>query len=368
MSGDANAGSKASRAKLGALRSVLPYALAYRGRVAGALIALIVASGATLVVPIAVRRMIDFGFSGGNAGLIHAYFIGMIGVVGVLALASGTRYYFVVTLGERVVADLRARPVRPSDPARCGVLRRRKTGEIVSRLSGDTTQLKATFGSSASIALRNFFMFIGAVTMMVVTSPKLSAYVLVDHSRHHPAALRRRARGSRALAPRPGHARRRHRLRRRKPFGGPRHAGLRRRSGDAARFRAAAMGAYEAARPRRSRAPSSPPWRYSSPSPASSSCCGSARRTCSTGRMTGGQLFAVRAVRGAGRGRARRVVGGLERGIGGRRRRRAHRRIAGGRPEIAAPSAPARAADAGARRARVRRRLLRLSRPPRTRC
>ena len=178
MSQSSDAGQKA-RASLAALRPLLPYALAYRGRVAGALIALIVASGATLVVPIAVRRMIDFGFSGEQSGLIRAYFIAMIGVVGVLALASGLRYYFVMTLGERVVADLRGDLFAHLTRLDAGFFDSEKTGEIVSRLSSDTTQLKATFGSSASIALRNFFMFIGAVTMMVVTSPKLSAYVLV---------------------------------------------------------------------------------------------------------------------------------------------------------------------------------------------
>jgi ATP-binding cassette subfamily B protein len=179
MSQSSDAGQKPARASLAALRPLLPYGLAYRGRVAGALIALIVASGATLVVPIAVRRMIDFGFSGQESGLIRDYFIAMIGVVAVLALASGLRYYFVMTLGERVVADLRGDLFAHLTRLDAGFFDSEKTGEIVSRLSSDTTQLKATFGSSASIALRNFFMFIGAVTMMVVTSPKLSAYVLV---------------------------------------------------------------------------------------------------------------------------------------------------------------------------------------------
>ena len=140
---------------------------------------MIVASATTLVVPFAVRRMIDFGFSDSNAGLIHVYFAGLIGVVAVLALSSGARYYFVMTLGERVVADLRGDlfgHLTRLDPS---FFDAEKTGEIVSRLSADTTQLKATFGSSASIALRNFFLFLGAVALMVITSPKLSAFVLV---------------------------------------------------------------------------------------------------------------------------------------------------------------------------------------------
>src|SRR5271157_317044 len=178
MSADARAGSKGSRAPLGALKSVLPYALAYRGRIFAALVALMIASAATLVVPLAVRRMVDFGFTDSNAGFIRVYFLAMLGVVAVLALASGARYYLVMTLGERVVADLRSNLFAHLTRLDPGFFDAEKTGEIASRLSADTTQLKATFGSSASIALRNIFMFVGAVAMMTVTSPKLSAFVL----------------------------------------------------------------------------------------------------------------------------------------------------------------------------------------------
>jgi ATP-binding cassette subfamily B protein len=178
MSSAADAGSKTSRVSLGALRPLAPYALAHRTRIGLALVALAIASGATLVVPIAVRRMIDFGFSAANAGLIRAYFLAMIGVVAVLALASGARYYLVMTLGERVVADLRADLFTHLTRLDPGFFDAEKTGEIASRLSADTTQLKATFGSSTSLALRNLFLFVGAIAMMVVTSPKLSAFVL----------------------------------------------------------------------------------------------------------------------------------------------------------------------------------------------
>ena len=122
--------------------------------------------------------MIDFGFSDSNAGFIRVYFLAMLGVVAVLALASGARYYFVMTLGERVVADLRSNLFAHLTRLDPGFFDAEKTGEIASRLSADTTQLKATFGSSASIALRNIFMFVGAVAMMAVTSLKLSAFVL----------------------------------------------------------------------------------------------------------------------------------------------------------------------------------------------
>ncbi|MFZ0605915.1 MAG: ABC transporter transmembrane domain-containing protein, partial [Roseiarcus sp.] len=177
MSSAAN-GSKRSRVSLGALKPLAPYALAHRTRIVLALIALTIASGATLVVPIAVRRMIDFGFSASNAGIIRAYFLAMIGVVAVLALASGARYYLVMTLGEGVVADLRADLFTHLTSLDSSFFDAEKTGDIASRLSADTTQLKATFGSSASLALRNLFLFVGAITMMVVTSPKLSAFVV----------------------------------------------------------------------------------------------------------------------------------------------------------------------------------------------
>jgi ATP-binding cassette, subfamily B, bacterial len=178
MSSQSDAGAKPRRVPLGALKPLLPYALVYRSRIAAALIALVIASAATLVVPLAVRRMIDFGFSDSNAGVIKVYFLAMIGVVAVLAAASGARYYLVMTLGERVVADLRSDLFAHLTRLDPGFFDKEKTGEIASRLSADTTQLKATFSSSASIALRNLFMFVGAVAMMVVTSPKLSAFVL----------------------------------------------------------------------------------------------------------------------------------------------------------------------------------------------
>lgn len=168
-----------SKAALSALKPLIPYGLAYKGRIAAALAALAVASAATLVVPIAVRRVIDFGFSDEGRDFINAYFVLLIGVVGVLSLASALRYYCVITLGERVVADLRSavfRHLTSLDPA---FFDQTKSGEIVSRLTADTTQVKAAFGVSISIALRNLFLFLGATVLMIITSPKLSALVLL---------------------------------------------------------------------------------------------------------------------------------------------------------------------------------------------
>ena len=176
---DFSEGQTRPKAALSALKPLIPYGLAYKGRIAAALVALAMASAATLVVPVAVRRVIDFGFSEQGRAYINAYFVLLIIVVGVLALASALRYYLVITLGERVVADLRSavfRHLTSLDPA---FFDQTRSGEIVSRLTADTTQVKAAFGVSISIALRNLFLFLGATVLMIITSPKLSALVLL---------------------------------------------------------------------------------------------------------------------------------------------------------------------------------------------
>src|SRR5947199_7014509 len=104
----APADAPARRLRVRPLLALVPYVMRYRAQVIGALIALLVAAAATLAVPLAVRRMIDFGFSAERIGLIDQYFAVMIGVAAVLAGASALRYYFVTIIGERVVADLRA--------------------------------------------------------------------------------------------------------------------------------------------------------------------------------------------------------------------------------------------------------------------
>ena len=167
------------RVSLSALKPLLPFATRYKARLAAALIALAIASGATLVIPLAVRRMIDYGFTAEGADLIDRYFGMMVIVVGVLAAASATRYYLVMTLGERVVADVRAALFRHLLQLDAGFYDRTRAGDLVSRISSDTTLIKSAFGASASIALRNFVLFIGAVALMVYTSPHLSGLVLV---------------------------------------------------------------------------------------------------------------------------------------------------------------------------------------------
>ena len=166
-------------ASLAALLPLVRYGRRYAGRAMAALAALTVSSAATLAVPFALRSMIDFGFSKDSGGAINVYFTAMAAVVVVIALAAAIRYYLVTTLGERVVADLRRDVFAHLSGLDASFYDSARTGELVSRLTADTTQIKAAFGSSASIALRNLFMFVGATALMVYTSPKLSALVLI---------------------------------------------------------------------------------------------------------------------------------------------------------------------------------------------
>lgn len=168
-----------SRRSLKPLAMLLPYVLRHKPQLAGAGLALVLAAMATLTVPLAVRRMIDHGFNADNAAAINAYFIGLIGVVAVLAVASSLRFYFVTWLGERVVADLRSDVFRHLATLGIDFFDRNRSGEIASRLTSDTTQIKAVAGANISIALRNVVMFIGAIGMMVYTSPRLSGLVLL---------------------------------------------------------------------------------------------------------------------------------------------------------------------------------------------
>jgi ATP-binding cassette, subfamily B, bacterial len=168
-----------SRARLRPLLALAPYIARYRWRAILALVSLTVAALATLIVPVAVRRMIDFGFTPKGIAMINSYFSVMIAVVAVLALASASRYYLVMTLGERIVADLRRDVFAHLMSLSPAFFDSARSGELVSRLTADTTQIKSAAGASASIALRNILMFLGATAMMVITSPRLSGLVLL---------------------------------------------------------------------------------------------------------------------------------------------------------------------------------------------
>jgi ATP-binding cassette subfamily B protein len=167
------------RAKLRPLLALAPYVARYGGRAFLAFVALTIAALTTLIVPVAVRRMIDFGFSPEGIALINSYFSVMIAVVAVLAFASAARFYLVMTIGERIVADLRGDVFAHLVSLSPAFFDSARSGELISRLTADTTQIKSAVGASVSIALRNLMLFIGATAMMVITSPRLSGFVLL---------------------------------------------------------------------------------------------------------------------------------------------------------------------------------------------
>ncbi len=156
------------------LGRLLPFLLKYKWQAAAALVALIVAALATLLVPIAVRRVLDNGFTGQDPTLVNQYFGVMLGVVAILALASSLRFYFVSWIGERVVADVRDQLFRHLTTLTPAFYEQQRTGEVVSRLTADANQIKSAFSSTASVALRNVVMLFGALVMMVYTSPRMS--------------------------------------------------------------------------------------------------------------------------------------------------------------------------------------------------
>ncbi len=164
--------------RIGALKGLWPFLRPYRGLMAAALAALVLTASISLILPIAVRRVVD-GFSTATIERIDQYFLAALGVALALALGTGLRYYLVTRLGERVVADIReavfARVIAMS-PA---FFERIMTGEVLSRITTDTTLILSVIGSSVSVALRNMLIFLGGLGLMLYTSPKLTGLVLL---------------------------------------------------------------------------------------------------------------------------------------------------------------------------------------------
>nr|WP_234902603.1 ABC transporter transmembrane domain-containing protein [Agrobacterium larrymoorei] len=169
----------AGRRTLKPLGSLFPYLKRYRGLVAAALFALILSSATTLALPLAVRRIIDHGFEATDGAMINSYFAMLLGIAVVLALASAMRYYYVMTIGERVVTDVRRDVFAHLTSLSQAFFDSNHSGELTSRLTADTVQIRSAFGSSASVALRNILLCLGAVVMMVYTSPSLAGLALL---------------------------------------------------------------------------------------------------------------------------------------------------------------------------------------------
>ena len=164
--------------EVGALRGLAPFVWPYRGMVGLAVLALILTAGVSLILPLAVRRVVD-GFNTGNAALLDKYFAAALVIAALLALGTGLRYYLVTRLGERVVADIRRAlfdRVLGMSPA---FFERIMTGEVLSRITTDTTLILSVIGSSVSIALRNALMLLGGLVLLFLTSAKLTGLVLL---------------------------------------------------------------------------------------------------------------------------------------------------------------------------------------------
>jgi len=165
------------KAKLGTLRALWPFVRQHAGLFTAWLLALALASAATLSLPVAFRQMIDNGFTDGAN--INRAFLFLFVVAVVLALASAARFYFVSLLGEKVVADLRGQLYGHLIGLDAEFHDRTRSGELVSRLSADSELLRTVVATSMSVALRSSVTVIGSLAMLFVTSPRLAAFALI---------------------------------------------------------------------------------------------------------------------------------------------------------------------------------------------
>jgi len=172
------AAGRAKSRSLAPLRGLLPFLRPYRWTILAAVVAMLVAATATLVLPLAGRGLIDHGFNAAQAAAISKYFLAFLAVAGVMGVSSAVRYYFVTWTGERVIADVRKAVFDNIISLTPSFFEVTRTGEVLSRLTADTTLIQTVIGSSASVAARNAVTLIGGLAMMFVTSPKLSALVV----------------------------------------------------------------------------------------------------------------------------------------------------------------------------------------------
>ncbi|MBP9184119.1 MAG: ATP-binding cassette domain-containing protein [Fuscovulum sp.] len=167
-----------SSRQVGALRGLAPFVAPYRWLAAGALGALTLTAVVSLVLPLAVRRVVD-GFQTANVQLLDRYFAAFLAIAGLLAFGTGLRYWLVTRLGEAVVADIRRAVFDKVTGMSPAFFEKVLTGEILSRITTDTTLILSVIGSSASYALRNALMLVGGLVLLFLTSAKLSGLVLL---------------------------------------------------------------------------------------------------------------------------------------------------------------------------------------------
>ena len=173
---------RAKSRNLGALRALVPFIAPYRWTALAAAFALTATAALSLTLPLAVRRVVDgfgMGLDDASIGLLDRYFGAALGIAALLALGTGARYYLVTRLGERVVADIRRSVFDRVIGLSPAFYERVMTGEILSRITTDTTLLQSVIGSSVSVALRNVLLLFGGLAALVLTSPKLTGLVLM---------------------------------------------------------------------------------------------------------------------------------------------------------------------------------------------
>lgn len=178
---DTSPAQKEDRARskdMASLRGLLPFLFPYRGLMFAALVALVSTAVVSLVLPIAVRRVVD-NFNTTIEGLLDQYFLAALGMAALLAIGTSLRFYFVTLLGERVVTDIRKAVFDRVIGLSPEFYERIMTGEVLSRITTDTTLIQSVIGSSVSIALRNVLILIGGLAMMLFTSLKLTGLVLL---------------------------------------------------------------------------------------------------------------------------------------------------------------------------------------------
>ncbi len=161
------------------LARILGFLRPYRARIAGALVALVVAAGGVLVIGQGLRHVIDRGIVGADAALLDQILFGLLFVVTVLAVATYTRFYLVSWVGERVVADIRGALFAHLLTLSPEFFETTRTGEVIARVTGDVAQIETVIGTSVSMALRNVLLLIGGLALLFVTSPKLTLLILL---------------------------------------------------------------------------------------------------------------------------------------------------------------------------------------------
>ena len=172
------AAERAKAGTIGPLRGLWPFVRPYRGILWAAVAALTVTAGLSLSLPLAVRRVID-NFFAELLEIVDAYFLAALGIAALLAIGTAARFYLVTRLGERVIADIRRAIYDRVIGMSPGFYERIMTGEVLSRLTTDTTLVLSVIGSSVSVALRNVLMLVGGLALLFYTSPKLTALVMV---------------------------------------------------------------------------------------------------------------------------------------------------------------------------------------------